>query len=754
VADQTIKITEGSGKALDVTELTVGANTVERERINIADPATAAGLAKVLNAAPVGTEYGLVTWNIPSGTQSVSGTVTTTPPANASTNVTQFGGTNVSTGTGAGGAGIPRVTVSSDSSLAANQSVNVNQIAGSGVSIAAAGVQKVGVSGAAGAALDASGQNAASPANELLVAGQFNTIPTTITSGNVSPVQLDSVGSLKTNTNVTLFGGNPVATGTGAGGVGIPRVTISNDSSLAANQSVNVAQIAGTNTATAAAGLQKVGITGNTGAAMDAAGQNAASPANELLVAGQFNSAPTTITTGNVSPLQVNSKGELLTQITDGTTLVAVIAGTTALKTDMSSVAGTATGTAAAGVQKVGIVGNAGAIFDAAGQNAASPANEILVGGQFNTAPTAITSGNMSPLQVNSKGELLTQITDGTTLVAVIAGTTALKTDMSSAGGTAISTGTGAGGAGIPRVTVSNDSSILGTKTNNNAAPGATNFGVLPTLANAAAPAWTEGDLVTLSTDLAGRTRILGAQGGNTASAAADFGVAALAVRVDAPAAARVSPAGAYTQIAADSDGVLYARARPLVSYDAVYRLVDATAGTTALSFTFTANTDKQLATIYHAATATKEVLITRVAVILGTTAAGVFDFEIQPLSATTAPATGNPAITPGKHDPGDVAAEATCLALPTTAGSVVAVDSPIGTPFTLNAGASAAVTTMAGASGAVIELFNAVRGPDGGVKPLKMIQATAGGYAVIGRSTTAVALTFKVVVEFTERTP
>lgn len=38
-------------------------------------------------------------------------------PANASTNVAQFGGTNVSTGTGAGGAGIPRVTVSNDSAV-------------------------------------------------------------------------------------------------------------------------------------------------------------------------------------------------------------------------------------------------------------------------------------------------------------------------------------------------------------------------------------------------------------------------------------------------------------------------------------------------------------------------------------------------------------------------------------------------------------------------------------------------------------
>lgn len=118
--------------------------------------------------------------------------------------------------------------------------------------------------------------------------------------------------------NVAQFGGNAVVTGTGAGGTGIPRVTISNDSSLAANQSVNVNQIAGAAVSTAASGVQKVGVTGNTGAAMDAAGQNAASPANELLIAGQFNTAPTTITSGNISPLQLDASGNVLTNIKTG----------------------------------------------------------------------------------------------------------------------------------------------------------------------------------------------------------------------------------------------------------------------------------------------------------------------------------------------------------------------------------------------------------------------------------------------------
>jgi hypothetical protein len=41
-------------------------------------------------------------------------------------NVTQFGGTNISTGTGASGAGIPRVTVANDSTVTANAGTNLN----------------------------------------------------------------------------------------------------------------------------------------------------------------------------------------------------------------------------------------------------------------------------------------------------------------------------------------------------------------------------------------------------------------------------------------------------------------------------------------------------------------------------------------------------------------------------------------------------------------------------------------------------
>jgi hypothetical protein len=61
VADQILPLNAGSGGLnLDVEELTVGANTVERQRGQIAGSG-AAEVARVINAAPAGTEYGLVT---------------------------------------------------------------------------------------------------------------------------------------------------------------------------------------------------------------------------------------------------------------------------------------------------------------------------------------------------------------------------------------------------------------------------------------------------------------------------------------------------------------------------------------------------------------------------------------------------------------------------------------------------------------------------------------------------------------------
>ena len=61
MADGIIQLpVDGTGKKRDASELTVGGNTVERERLVIADPTNAAGLTIVSGANPVGTQYGFV----------------------------------------------------------------------------------------------------------------------------------------------------------------------------------------------------------------------------------------------------------------------------------------------------------------------------------------------------------------------------------------------------------------------------------------------------------------------------------------------------------------------------------------------------------------------------------------------------------------------------------------------------------------------------------------------------------------------
>jgi hypothetical protein len=96
-------------------------------------------------------------------------------------------------------------------------------------------------------------------------------------------------------------------------------------------------------------------------------------------------------------------------------------------------------------------VGNAGGIFDFAGQNAAAPANSILIGGEFNTTPTTITPGNASPLQLDNAGNLLVNIKAGAgsggTAIADEAAFTEGTTSLTPIGGvyktshTALSTG-------------------------------------------------------------------------------------------------------------------------------------------------------------------------------------------------------------------------------------------------------------------------------------------------------------------------
>lgn len=135
-------------------------------------------------------------------------------PANQSVNVAQLAGTATTTNSGLKDAGTLRVVLATDQpaltnkllvtpdALPANQSVNVAQVAGTATDtnsgLKSAGTVRVVL---------ATDQPALT--NKLLVTPDANSA-----------------------VNVAQFGANNVVTGTGAGGVGIPRVTVSNDSNV------------------------------------------------------------------------------------------------------------------------------------------------------------------------------------------------------------------------------------------------------------------------------------------------------------------------------------------------------------------------------------------------------------------------------------------------------------------------------------------------------------------------------------------
>jgi hypothetical protein len=104
-------------------------------------------------------------------------------------------------------------------------------------------------------------------------------------------------------------------------------------------------------------------------------------------------------------------------------------------------------------------------VVGAAASGAAKAGNPVQVGGVFNTTQPTVTTGQAVEAQYSARGAAI-----------VVPGV-----------------------EGFP---------VTGTKTNNAAVPGTNNVGVLPGIANAAAPTYTEGDQVLMSLDLAGNQRV------------------------------------------------------------------------------------------------------------------------------------------------------------------------------------------------------------------------------------------------------
>jgi hypothetical protein len=144
--------------------------------------------------------------------------------------------------------------------------------------------------------------------NPLLVAGSdYGGTP------RVQNLKVDSSGLAYTN--LASFGGNAVVTGTGTSGVGIPRVTVSNDSTVTANAGTNLNTSALALDATLTGGTQQAKLTDGTNIANVLKSDGTAAGQNSQMVSGAYlqqtytitsNSDTTAIDVGNYASVSVH----------------------------------------------------------------------------------------------------------------------------------------------------------------------------------------------------------------------------------------------------------------------------------------------------------------------------------------------------------------------------------------------------------------------------------------------------------------
>lgn len=216
-------------------------------RINVALPAGTAVIGHIIADASSAVIGHVIVDTAP--TTTVTGTVTANQGGSAATtsawpvNVASFGSTAVVTGAGASGSGIPRVTVSNDST--------VGIVAGSAVighvinDASSAVIGHVIVDTAPSTAVTNAGTFAVQAAQSGLY---------TVTQGG------SGSDAVAWPVNVASFGDTSVKTGTGTGGVGVPRVTVSSDTQLSLGTNTGKTNIFNSSALVTAATTQNITI--------------------------------------------------------------------------------------------------------------------------------------------------------------------------------------------------------------------------------------------------------------------------------------------------------------------------------------------------------------------------------------------------------------------------------------------------------------------------------------------------------------
>lgn len=463
---------------------------------------TTAGALRIDGSGVTQPISGTVTANAGTGTFTVSGTVAATQ---SGTWTVQPGNTANTT---------PWLTTISQGGNSATVSAGgALKIDGSAVTQPVSGTVTANIGTTNGLALDTSingillAQNSTTSGQTgPIIQGAVTTSAPSYTTAKTSPLSLTTAGALRTDSSATTQpvsgtitanagSGTFTVSGTVTSNIGTTNGLALDATLTGGTQTTRITD--GTNTATVKAASTAAGAT-------DKALVVAISPNNSVAVTGTITA---NIGTTNGLALDTSVNGILLAQnsttsgqtgsLIQGAVTTASPSYTTAktsplslttagaLRVDGSAVtqpvSGTVTANAGSGTFTVGgtvtaNIGTSGSLaLDATlakltiAQGASLGSNtQALTGGSVTTAAPTYTTGQISPISLTTAGAIridgsgATQPVSGT--VTANQGGAPWSENITQFGGVSISTGTGASGTGIPRVTVANDSNILATQ--------------------------------------------------------------------------------------------------------------------------------------------------------------------------------------------------------------------------------------------------------------------------------------------------
>lgn len=234
--------------------------------------------------------------------------------------------------------------------------------------------------------LAASTQNVATPTNGMLVQAQFNTTPSTITSGNSSPLQLDNAGNLLVNIKAGASSGAVAQGSTTSGQTGgltqaavttsAPTYTTATTNPLSMDTSGNLR-------------INCITGCGGTGSISNASSGVATSSTNTGTVAYNYGFNGTTW-----DQLQVDASKFLKVNISAGTAAVTQAAG--------SVVSGAYLSGAFASGSMVDVTNLSAPITP----TTATATKSALLGMQFNSTQATFTNGQQGSVQGSSRGAL------------------------------------------------------------------------------------------------------------------------------------------------------------------------------------------------------------------------------------------------------------------------------------------------------------------------------------------------------------